>query len=132
MTLPMPASQRVAIVEDDPSSRKTLLRVLHAGGYEPVVYESAEDYLAAPPNPAPLGLLLDMNLAGMSGLELQQRLNTQGSTVPVIVITGIDDPDNEREARRLGCRAYFQKPCDASAILTILKQLAAWGPATGT
>src|SRR5262245_13592090 len=119
----MPRAHRVAIVEDDPSSRKTLLRVLQAGGFEPVIYENAEDYLKSPPIPAPMGLLLDMNLGGMSGLDLQAALNSRGSTVPVIVITGVDDPDFERESRRLGCLEYFHKPCDASAILGILNSL---------
>jgi FixJ family two-component response regulator len=120
----MSAGPRVAIVEDDPSSRRTLLRVLRAGGFRALVYESAEDYLASPPDPPPIGLLLDMHLGAMSGLELQQRLRDDGSRVPVIVITGLDDGRCEEESRRLGCLAYLHKPCDAAAILTLLAQLA--------
>jgi FixJ family two-component response regulator len=120
----MSLDPRVAIVEDDPSSRKTLIRVLRAGGFVALEYESAEDYLAAPPDPLPIGLVLDMNLGGMSGLELQQRLRAIGSTVPVIVVTGIDNPRREAEARRLGCLSYLRKPCDAAAILAILQSIA--------
>jgi len=119
----VPLRAVVAVVEDDTSSRKTLLRVLRAGGFDAREYTSAEHYLASPPRPSPVGLLLDMNLGGMSGLELQKRLQTSGSTVPVIVITGRDDPRTEEESWRLGCRAYLHKPCDASAILDILRSL---------
>jgi FixJ family two-component response regulator len=120
----MSLDPRVAIVEDDPSSRKTLRRVLHAGGFEALVYESGEDYLASPPDPPPVGLLLDMHLGAMSGLELQQHLRNRGSTVPVIVVTGLHDASCEAESRRLGCLAYLHKPCDAAVILGLLRTLA--------
>src|SRR5262245_18446293 len=98
----MPPAPRVAIVDDDPSSRRTLFSVLRAGGFEALEFESAEAYLAAPPEPSPLGLLLDINLGGMSGLELLQHLRAGGSKVAAIVITGRDDPRWEDESRRLG------------------------------
>jgi FixJ family two-component response regulator len=66
----MSPAPSVAVVEDDPSSRRTLIRLLQAGGFRPVVYESAEAYLESPPESAPVGLLLDINLGGMSGLQL--------------------------------------------------------------
>jgi len=114
----------VAIIEDDPSSRRTLRRVLRAGGFETLEFGTAEAYLAAPPEPSPFGLLLDINLGGMSGLELLEHLRAGGSKVPVIVITGRDDPRWEVESRRLGCLAYLRKPCDAADILTLLNSLA--------
>ena len=57
----MPLRAVVAVVEDDTSSRKTLLRVLRAGGFDAREYTSAEHYLASPPRPSPVGLLLDMS-----------------------------------------------------------------------
>jgi FixJ family two-component response regulator len=114
----------VVVIDDDPASQKTLARVLRVGGYEAAVYASAEEYLAAPPQSSPLGLLLDVHLGGMSGLDLQRRLRAEGSTVPVIIITAFDDAGGREQAERLGCTAYLQKPCDAETILALLGRLA--------
>jgi FixJ family two-component response regulator len=114
----------VVVVEDDPASQKTLARVLRVGGYEAAVYASAEEYLAAPPTSSPLGLMLDVHLGGMSGLDLQRRLKDEGSTVPVIIITAFDDAHGRAQAERLGCAAYLTKPCDAETILAVLGRLA--------
>jgi FixJ family two-component response regulator len=115
----------VAVVEDDPASQKTLARVLRAGGYEAAIYGSAEDFLSSPPPSPPIGLLLDMHLGGMSGLDLQRRLKNQGSTIPVIIITAFDDARGRERAERLGCVAYLRKPCEAETILELLRGLAA-------
>jgi FixJ family two-component response regulator len=58
-TISRSAVRLVVVVEDDAASRRTLGRVLRAGGFEPVMYESAEDYLASPPDHDPLGMLVD-------------------------------------------------------------------------
>jgi FixJ family two-component response regulator len=113
----------VVVVEDDPASRKTLARVLRAGGYEPAVYSSAEEFLAHPPASSAIGLLLDVHLGGMSGLDLQRRLRDDGSTLPVIIITAFDDARSRERAERLGCFAYLRKPCEAETILGLLRDL---------
>lgn len=114
----------VAVVEDDPASQKTLARVLRAGGYEAAVYASAEEFLSSPPQSSPIGLLLDVHLSGMSGLDLQRRLRNEGSTIPVIIITAFDDARSREQAERLGCVAYLRKPCEAETILALLRRLA--------
>jgi FixJ family two-component response regulator len=113
----------VVVIEDDPASQKTLGRVLRAGGYEAVIYASAEDFLASPPSSPPIGLLLDVHLGGMSGLELHRRLRTEGSRLPVIMITAFDDARGHEQAERLGCVAYLRKPCEAETILAALRHL---------
>src|SRR5262245_45643848 len=114
----------VVVIEDDPASLKTLARVLHAGGYEAALYASAEEYLSSPPKSSPIGLLLDVNLGGMSGLDLQRRLKDSGSTIPVIIITAFDNERSRQQSERLGCVAYLRKPCAAETILALLGQLA--------
>jgi FixJ family two-component response regulator len=99
----------VVVIEDDPASQKTLGRVLRAGGYEAAIYGSAEEFLSSPPKSSPIGLLLDVHLGGMSGLDLQRRRKAEGSTIPV--------------AERLGCVAYLRKPCPAEPVLTLLGHL---------
>src|SRR5262245_17609226 len=113
----------VVVIEDDPASQKTLARVLRAGGYEAAIYGSAEEFLSTPPGAAPIGLLLDLHLGGMSGLELQRRLRTEGSTIPVIIITAFDDDRSREQAERFGCLAYLRKPCEAKTVLAVLHRL---------
>ena len=113
----------VAVVEDDPASQKTLARLLRLGGYEAALYTSAEAFLSSPPQSSPIGLLLDVHLSGMSGLDLQRRLKDDGSTIPVIIITAFDDARGREQAERLGCVAYLRKPCEAETILALLRSL---------
>lgn len=114
----------VVVIEDDAASQKTLARVLRAGGYDAAIFASAEAFLASPPKSSPIGLLLDVHLGGMSGLDLQRRLSTEGSTIPVIIITAFDDSRSREQAERFGCVAYLRKPCEAETILALLGRLA--------
>ncbi len=74
----------VRIVDDDKDLRQTLEYLLQTAGWETVSYESAEDYLAQDARSIPGCLILDVRMGGMSGLEMQQRLTTEGATVPII------------------------------------------------
>jgi FixJ family two-component response regulator len=122
--LPMSRSlPLVVVIEDDPASLKTLARVLRAGGYDAALYNSAEDFLSSPPESEPFGVLLDVHLGGMSGLDLQRKLRAERSTLPVIIITAFDDSRGRERAERDGCAAYLRKPCEADAILTALRGL---------
>jgi FixJ family two-component response regulator len=114
----------VVVIEDDLASQRTLARVLRTGGYEAITYSSAEEFLFSPPDASPIGLLLDVHLGGMSGLDLQRRLRHEGSKLPVIIITAFDDARSREQAERLGCVAYLRKPCEAETILALLGGLA--------
>jgi FixJ family two-component response regulator len=114
----------VIVVEDDPGSRKTLARVLRAGGFDSALYESAEAFIDAPPDRSPIGLVLDLHLGGMSGLDLVGHMRALGAQVPAIIITAFDSRRTRDEAERLGCFAYLRKPCDAETILATLRRIA--------
>ena len=121
--MPAASAPLVVVVEDDAASRRTLDRLLRAGGFTSAMYASAEEYLAAPPTVAPLGMLLDIRLPALSGLDLQRHLRTSGNTVPIIVMTALDDPHSREEAQKYGCLAFLNKPCDAERILSLLTGL---------
>jgi FixJ family two-component response regulator len=110
----------IAVVEDDDDSRRALARMLRAGGLEPRVYGSAEAFLDAA-EAAPDGLLLDLHLGGLSGLDLQQRLHDAGSAIPVVIVTAFEDTRSRQRAEQLGCVAFLHKPCDAGTILAALR-----------
>jgi FixJ family two-component response regulator len=110
----------VAVIEDDEVARWALGRVLQAGGFEPALFESAEAFVAARHDRAPMCVIIDVHLTGMSGIELQHKLRGEGSVVPVIMTTG-DRADSIRErAHQAGCAAFLWKPFTASTLLGLL------------
>lgn len=111
----------VAVVENDTAVLTAYARVLRAGGFDPVTYRSAEDFIASPPPKRPRCVVVDMRLDGMSGLDLQRHLTSLGSTIPVIVMTGLEDSRLRDEARRIGCAAYFDKETDIEVLLDLIR-----------
>ena len=117
------SSALVAVVEDDAISRYALARVLHVGGFETALFDSAEAFVAARPTRTLLCLILDVHLAGMSGIDLQRRLRDEGFDAPIIVTTG-DRADATRErAHQAGCVAFLPKPFSAQAVLAVLRSI---------
>jgi FixJ family two-component response regulator len=112
------------VVEDDAVSRRSLGRLLEIGGFEPSLFESAEDFLATPPDPAPVCLILDLQLSGMSGIELQRKLRAEGSTLPIIVTTGNREEAVSESVRRQGCRCILFKPFSSHDLLVLLGTIA--------
>lgn len=129
MLLSPPPLPLVIVVEDDPASRKSLGRVLRLGGFDAVMYASAEEFLGATHESfssgpsGPVAMLLDLQLPGLSGLDLQRRLRREGSRLPIIVITANAHAGIREEVERIGCLAYLQKPCDGRTILALLRSL---------
>lgn len=114
----------VVVVDDDHAVLKAMARLLRAGGFDPVAYSSAEQFLASPPDQLPVCLVLDVRLGGMSGLDLHRRLRTLGSSLSVIVMTAVDDDAVRREAHELGCAAFLTKDTEADVLLNLIQTLA--------
>ena len=119
--MPTTSSPLVVLIDDDAGERKALGRLLRAGGFKPAPYASAEEFLASPPAQTPICLLLDIHLEGMSGLDLQEQLHSEGSTVPFIVITGSDDRRMRDRAEHSGCLAFLRKPFEGRLLLDALR-----------
>ena len=107
----------VTIVDDDDSFARALGRLLRASGFVVATYPSAETFLTSKKLPPPDCLVLDIQLGGMSGVELQQRLHEQGIFTPIIFVTAHDAEDVRTKARRGGCVAYLRKPVASQAVL---------------
>ncbi len=115
----------VAIIDDDASANRALGRLLRGAGFEPSGFESAESFLAAPARSAFACLLVDIQLTGMSGLELQRQLQAEGGQQPVIFITAHDDPAYRAEAVRRGCAGFFRKTDPGALIIDTLRRATA-------
>lgn len=112
-----PNNINVAVVDDDESFARAMERLFRASGFAVRTYPSAEAFLAATPRPELECLVLDIQLGGMSGLELQQHLRGLGATQPVIFVTAHDVPDIRAAAEHGGCAAYFSKPVHGKSII---------------
>jgi FixJ family two-component response regulator len=110
----------VAVVEDDPSMRRSVQRLLNAHGFLTEEYSSAEDFLSHSAAIKIDCLVLDVDLGGMSGIELQRRLSASGSKLPVIFITALEDGVLEAEAAQAGCTAYLHKPFAANLLINAI------------
>jgi FixJ family two-component response regulator len=118
----------VAVVDDDESVCRSFGRLLRMAGYQPVTYGSAEDFLADRKRPHFDCLVLDIQLGGMSGLELRKRLAAVGDATPVVFITAHDHPAARGEAEVSGCAGYFSKTDPGQAILESIRNAAAPQP----
>lgn len=112
----------VAVVENDQAMLKALGRLLRASGYMAQLYASAELYLQRTEKTDVACLVLDIDLGGLSGIELQQMLVGAGAAPPIVFVTSQAEDRYEAAAQRLGCLAYLRKPFDSRDLLRALDQ----------
>jgi FixJ family two-component response regulator len=110
----------VAVVEDDPSMRRSVQRLLNAHGFLTEEYSSAEAFLSRDAASKIECLVLDVDLGGTSGIELQRRLRDSGSKLTVIFITAVEDDALELEATQAGCVAYLHKPFPGASLINAI------------
>lgn len=110
-------SSRVFLVDDDPSARRGIARLLRAAGHDVLESSSATELLDSLDSEASGCLVLDARTPGLSGAELQARLEALQLDLPVIVISADDEPEIRREAYAIGAVGFFRKPVDGTALL---------------
>lgn len=107
----------IHVVDDDPSFRKSIAQLLRLCGYDVALYESAEELLQALPN-AELGcILLDVQMPGLSGPELQDRLTQLGSPLPIIFLSGHGTIPTTVRAIKAGAEDFLAKPIAKAHLL---------------
>jgi len=106
----MCASPVIAIIDDEEHVREAVARLVESLGYGAEVYTSAEEFLVQVEASAASCLLVDVHLKDLSGIELGRELSSLGFTLPIIIMTGSNDPMLRKQAMELDCAAFLQKP----------------------
>ncbi len=100
----------IAIVDDDQSVGKALSRLLRTANLEAVAFTSGEDFLQSVSGRLPDCLVLDVQMPGMDGLQIRDRLAGMGHSIPTVFITALDDTKTRQRAMDGGAAAFLQKP----------------------
>ena len=107
----------IAIVDDDASIRRALLRVVESAGYQAEAFASGREFLDWLPRNQAACLVLDVHMNDMNGFELQERL-----AVPIIFITAHDDVPTVERIEKSGAAGHLRKPFDAPTVLDAIRR----------
>ena len=112
----------VLVVDDDPGMLRAVKRLLRQHAYEPILFSSAQAFKSHTDFENAACVILDINLKDGSGIELRHGLNDAGISVPVIYMTGNDDPAVRKAAVASGCIAFLTKPFSTQSLIEPLKK----------
>jgi FixJ family two-component response regulator len=115
-------NSKVAIIDDDASWCRALTRMLRGVGIDAMTFGSAESFLAERAGSEFVCLLVDIQLGGMSGLELFRELLRKGVRTPVIFITAYEEPGQRAEAVQGGSVGFFRKSDPGSMIVGAIRR----------
>jgi FixJ family two-component response regulator len=113
-------SSIVFVVDDDVSVRESLDLLIRVAGWQPETYASAEAFLARPRALVPSCLVLDVSLPDLNGLDLQNRIGTDRSDMPIIFITGYGDVPMTVRAMKAGAAEFLTKPFRDDVLLSAI------------
>lgn len=116
------AEPLISIVEDDESLRQAVVGLVRSLGYRVAAYANAEDFLAAGAGRASDCVITDIQMPGMSGIDLKLRLVAEGVTTPVIMVTARAEPALHEKAMASGAYCLLRKPFTAEALIERLDQ----------
>lgn len=112
----------VYVVDDDTSAREGMAGLIRSTGLVTKTFASGEEFLAAPRSHLPSCLVLDVNLPGISGLDVQQELVRSGEQVPIIFLTGYGDIPTTVRAVRAGATDFLTKPVDDETLMRAIRR----------
>jgi FixJ family two-component response regulator len=118
----MADSAVVAIVDDDPSVREGLQSLIRSAGWRVETFASAQEFLARPRGEALSCLILDLQLPGLSGLDLQKRMAEVELEIPIVFLTGHGDIPASVQAMKAGAVEFLTKPVDEEELLQAIQE----------
>jgi FixJ family two-component response regulator len=117
-----PAKSIVFVVDDDISVRESLELLIHAAGWHPELFASAQAFLNHPTASVPNCLVLDISLPGLNGLDLQKRVIAERPELPIIFITGHGDVPKTVQAMKAGAVEFLTKPFPDDVLVDAIRQ----------
>jgi FixJ family two-component response regulator len=117
-----PSEAVIAVVDDDPSVRQGLQRLIRSAGWKAETFASAQEFLARPPTEAPSCLVLDLQLPGLSGLDLQKWMAEVGLQTPIVFLTGHGNIPASVQAMKAGAVEFLTKPVDEQDLLRAIQE----------
>jgi FixJ family two-component response regulator len=112
----------VFVVDDDISVRESLELLVRCQGWRAETFASAQEFLARPRTPVPSCLVLDVSLPGLNGLDLQKRIASERTDMPIIFITGHGDVPMSVRAMKAGAVEFLTKPFTDEVLLSGIRQ----------
>jgi FixJ family two-component response regulator len=112
----------VFVVDDDPSVRKSLTRLIGAAGHAVEAFPSAREFLAREPHPGPCCLVLDVRMPGLTGLDLQEALASAGRRMSIVFVTGHGNISMSVRAMKGGAVDFLTKPPDVQDLLAAVQR----------
>ncbi len=110
----------VAVVDDQPSVRSSLARLLRSADYVPRQYPSGQQFLDSLDSAPPDCVILDLRMPGLNGFEVLERLAVRRPRIPVIVLTSYPSAEAQDRAHAVGVTAFLTKPVDRTVLLEAL------------
>jgi FixJ family two-component response regulator len=112
----------VCVVDDDPSVGRALGRLMRSAGHEVRTFTSALDFVRCRNMEEPACLILDVSMPDLNGLELQEYLADQGSSLPIVFITGHGTVPMSVQAMKAGAVDFLEKPFSDTDLLNIISR----------
>ena len=112
---------QIYVVDDDPSVRRALEMLFTSADMRVRTFAKGKEFLAQGISTENACLIIDMNMRGLSGLEVQQTLIERQIELPIIFLTAHDSSDIRQKAKQAGASGYFRKPVDDQALLDSIK-----------
>jgi FixJ family two-component response regulator len=113
--------QVISVVDDDPSVRAAADNLLSSHGYEVRTFASAEAFLQSAPQDNSSCIVADVQMPGMSGLDLLVAVRGRGNQTPFIFITAFSDPSVRLRAQKAGAAGFLEKPFGSSVLIDCIE-----------
>src|SRR3954468_20431731 len=111
----------ISLVDDDESIRRTMTLLIQSFGFQAAVFDSADGLLKSRQLVETSCLIVDLQMPGMNGLQLQRQLASSGYKVPIIFITAYDNKESREQAMQAGAVAFLSKPFDDEVLLETIR-----------